>query len=215
MNLEIQDKIFLLDDLSINVYQGTKVVSFSGGTDSTLLLYLLMKYCNDDLIVFSRIFPVRHAKNLPLVTDLLKHLMSTTGRRNVYQVLTHIPTGEIDFESFKRQFNPSIVYTGMTQNPPAEVYNSWIIDERFPNREIIRDSDLSLKPSIYYDHNIPMYSPFINHNKKTIKQLYDDEGITDTIFELTNSCTDEISTELTHCGTCWWCQERKWAFGKL
>lgn len=215
MNLEIQDKIFLLDDLSINVYQGTKVVSFSGGTDSTLLLYLLMKYSKDDLIVFSRIFPFKHAKNLSLVTNLLKHLISITSKRNVYHLLTYVPTSEMNFASFKSQFNPAIVYTGMTQNPPAEVYNTWVIDERFPDRELIRDSDLSLKTPMYYDHNIPVYSPFINHNKKTIKQLYDNEGLTDVTFNLTNSCTDDVSDELYHCGTCWWCQERKWAFGKL
>ena len=58
------------------------------------------------------------------------------------------------------------------------------------------------------------YSPLINHNKKSVAKLYKALGVLDTLYPVTRSCeTDEHPG--SHCGKCWWCGERKWAFGYL
>lgn len=56
--------------------------------------------------------------------------------------------------------------------------------------------------------------PFFNMNKKDIAKMYEDEGLMDTLWPVTRSCESETMSE-GHCGECWWCQERLWAFGKL
>jgi 7-cyano-7-deazaguanine synthase in queuosine biosynthesis len=56
--------------------------------------------------------------------------------------------------------------------------------------------------------------PFFNMNKKNISAKYAELGLLDTLFPITKSCEDR-SILKGHCGKCWWCLERKWAFGKL
>jgi 7-cyano-7-deazaguanine synthase in queuosine biosynthesis len=34
------------------------------------------------------------------------------------------------------------------------------------------------------------------------------------LFPITRSCENDDHIE-SHCGKCWWCQERIWAFGRL
>ena len=47
-------------------------------------------------------------------------------------------------------------------------------------------------------------------------------GIVDELFPLTRSCESEEKGQQMldggpeeHCGKCWWCLERQWAFGRL
>lgn len=215
MNLLIQKEINIIDDLNLIIYKGNKVISLSGGTDSTLLLYLMLKYSDDDLIVLSRIFPYLHKKNLPLVTDIFQRVVALTGRRNAYQLLMYNPTAELNTANLASQFNIDILYTGMTQNPPEHVYNKWKFNTQLPDREIRRDANFEKKNPIYYEQGILAYSPFINYNKQIIKKIYEKENLMDTLFPFTNSCTDDISSELYHCENCWWCNERKWGFGRI
>ena len=55
---------------------------------------------------------------------------------------------------------------------------------------------------------------FRNINKREIKKIYEDLEVLKTLFPATFSCesTDNVKY---HCGKCWWCQERHWAFEKL
>ena len=60
---------------------------------------------------------------------------------------------------------------------------------------------------------IGYYRPFFNIDKKQIKNMYDELGLTETLFPITRSC-DNPKVKIGHCnGKCWWCEERKWAFG--
>jgi 7-cyano-7-deazaguanine synthase in queuosine biosynthesis len=60
---------------------------------------------------------------------------------------------------------------------------------------------------------IGYYRPFFNIDKKQIKNMYDELGLTETLFPITRSC-DNPKVKTGHCnGKCWWCEERKWAFG--
>jgi len=61
--------------------------------------------------------------------------------------------------------------------------------------------------------NDNFYMPFINEDKKNTAKLYEEFNLMETLFPLTLSCTD--SKTLDHCDACWWCEERKWGFGKL
>ena len=55
--------------------------------------------------------------------------------------------------------------------------------------------------------------------------VYKHCDLTDALFTHTRSCEWHEGFEFNgklvpnpedeHCGECWWCQERKWAFGRL
>jgi 7-cyano-7-deazaguanine synthase in queuosine biosynthesis len=51
--------------------------------------------------------------------------------------------------------------------------------------------------------------------------MYVKFDLMDTVFPLTRSCewtskiTEVADPGTNHCGVCWWCEERKWGFGKL
>ena len=67
------------------------------------------------------------------------------------------------------------------------------------------------KTEVVLDNRV--YSPFINLNKKDIASMYADLKIME-VFLASRSCEDATHIG-THCGKCWWCDERKWAFGYL
>lgn len=62
------------------------------------------------------------------------------------------------------------------------------------------------------------YRPFINETKKYVAELYQVDNLMEELFPFTRSCEtlDTMMWEtLEHCGECWWCEERQWAFGRL
>ena len=61
-------------------------------------------------------------------------------------------------------------------------------------------------------------NPFFVINKKWEAEVYKDLNLLDTLFPLTRSCEGsdyETGNYTFHCGKCWWCEERMWAFGRL
>ena len=59
------------------------------------------------------------------------------------------------------------------------------------------------------------YMPWTNIDKKKIYQIYKDYNLLESLFPLTRSCETLEEVKEPHCGNCWWCHERQWAFGKL
>lgn len=57
-----------------------------------------------------------------------------------------------------------------------------------------------------------MYTPFHRIDKKVIAGMYEELNLLETLFPLTRSCENNNLLE-GHCGECWWCEERLWAFG--
>ena len=54
--------------------------------------------------------------------------------------------------------------------------------------------------------------PFTNMNKKEIANMYRKENLHE-LYKLTISCESRNDIGPVHCDDCWWCMERKWAFG--
>ncbi len=46
-----------------------------------------------------------------------------------------------------------------------------------------------------------------------IAELYEKYNLTSTLFPVTNSCVAPVNGK--HCSNCWFCNERKWAFGRI
>jgi 7-cyano-7-deazaguanine synthase in queuosine biosynthesis len=104
----------------------------------------------------------------------------------------------------------SKLYIGDTCYPPDEINRQFA-----ENGHDVFQNMVDRNPNITRNTGLgPFYYPFTNHNKKKIAEIYTQENILD-LFSLTRSCESEENIGTQHCGKCWWCQERMWAFGKL
>ena len=203
--------IINLSSLSIEIPDGRIGLSLSGGADSALLAYILLKHATGPIHIFTTVDKGVNQKSSYYAPLVIKKCMDLTGN---YRVRHHINLIEkYDREKFLKnlrfQFKfrkLTTMFMGTTELPPDDVLNTF--STKLPD-EIYDRRNPSLEKDIYWKN---FYNPLMNHNKKEIRTLYEELGIIEDVFPLTNSCTDGTD-KLDHCGVCWWCQERKWAFG--
>lgn len=182
----------------------------SGGIDSTLLLYYLMK-SNKPVDVLTTVSVNSGIHNQKIVSNIIDKCIELTGNVNV----THITS----FDNAKGKDNliqntiPFLsnnyidkVYTGVTANPPEGVIKDSLDEDRSrdPNKE------KSIQPNPY------AITPFANYDKQWIAERYKEENLLETLLPLTFSCIkyDEYNIEGNKeaCGICWWCKEKAWGF---
>jgi hypothetical protein len=104
------------------------------------------------------------------------------------------------------------LYAAGTSLPPDIVLNdksifssdNGLYNQRNPN--VIRP--------IYLGKTKQIYGPWWNQDKKFVRQVYEEFDMLNRLFPITRSCEDPELLE-GHCGRCWWCEERRWAFNKL
>lgn len=189
-------------------------VSLSGGADSAVLAFILMKYSKSPIHFFT--LGHQSKKYIPVIQSInvIQKCIDLTGNFNVKHHIEFAPTQEREhlFKFLKENIDSSLVkimYTATTQVPPmsemAKFKNT--IDQGFIER---RDST-KYKPVFHYNNKL--YNPFLNFDKKDIKNLYNDLGILDSLFPISRSC-GQVDIFPYHCGDCWMCEERMWAFGK-
>lgn len=191
-------------------------VTCSGGADSSLLLYILMKYSTQPIHIFSGAFGVKKRSVINHTPAIIDKCIELTGKNDVFQHIVFCQEENQDeiIKLAKKYLDigqVQIVFTGVTSVPPDSVTSeftdqaamTFIYKERNPN---------IIKP-IWQGAKKRFYTPFINFNKQDIADLYSQYGILDSLFPLTRSCENKTSF-VGHCGNCWWCQERFWAFNR-
>jgi len=83
-------------------------------------------------------------------------------------------------------------------------------------RDISRD--VATAPTISNIGNTALYLPFAEHDKRVVYGIYNDYNVLDELYPYTWSCENDMQAQYTdpaHCGTCYFCLERLYAFGKL
>ena len=110
-----------------------------------------------------------------------------------------------------------IVYLGITNFPPKEIYLTFDKQQEEWQNRLRNDQETHplfglIIESLTLDNRT--YVPFRNHNKQDIAGLYRLLDLEKTLLLITRSCEDDDHPD-SHCGKCWWCQERIWAFGSL
>jgi len=195
-----------VSDFTIRIYQGPIGCSVSGGADSSLLMYVLMKYAPGPLTFYttdSKPWPNRIA-GIRKVYDKCIELTQRHDTRLVETVIEGQQARDNIFLTPKKDVEDkkiNVCYTGMTRNPTEDLGHDdekMTIRDGEPNKEVVTRN---------------FYVPFINSDKKTVAQLYRHFDLMESLYPLTFSCTK--STTDKHCNSCWWCAERKWAFGRL
>ena len=222
-----------VDDVSIDFFnfntQNLKIgIAVSGGADSALLLYLTAKYVKDaEIIPWSgyeienknhkfRPFTIHDAKS---VVDVVRNKLPNAHISQHY-IWSYDKRGQDKKiymkDEAKRCLDNGIIdlyVTGRTANPPKDVLNE--IEKKLPSDtagpiESSRSYLQSERPSDTY------YAPFINMNKKVISRLYQKYDCMEDLFPVTQSCVgwaEETNWFTEPCKQCFWCHERKWAFG--
>lgn len=92
------------------------------------------------------------------------------------------------------------------------------------NRRPVEEDATNIKP-IFERVTVPdrppleIYLPFVNLDKRSVKECYEYFGVTDTLFPITRSCEATPSQVRyngdKHCGKCIFCFERETVFGRL
>lgn len=212
-------------DINIHIPPGKDViVKMSGGADSSMLMFLLAKYKNEFNPDINFIIASSIAATKPYQYIFAKRVVEFIN--NIYPLgdYKHFHddnrAGDYYSEDIEKLVNSlhtdnTVQYMGITANPSIEEMKETNLYD--PNRDTDRDpgfetavQETELSPGVFKRNR-----PFAKYNKKVISELYQKFDLTDTLFPLTRSC-EQLTTDFSsHCGKCWWCREREWAFGKL
>jgi hypothetical protein len=194
---------------------GSIGVVFSGGADSAMVLYQLLAQTDQPITLFTVAVKDRDYSHACCVFDLVTWYNQQFPNR--------IQSIEFDVWSDSAQGirnlfrRPSVafarrkvgsMFTGITAHPPKQQHEQFVNYARaFEWQE--RDP-LTVRP---IERSPRWFTPYTNLNKQDLAELYHDNHLMDSLFPLTRSCSS--GEGFTHCGHCWFCEERLWAFGRL
>jgi len=206
-------------------------IKLSGGLDSSLILYLVCKYIQDENVDAS-IVPITIEKQKVKFHFRFSELVINWCKEKFPRVVfeKHMKVNQLpntDHNSTQHMYVKQLIkekkidchFFGGTANPPEDIIfknsHGYILD---PPPDRIKQEKLI--PQTLEINNYFYYRPFINIDKKGICDLYKKFNLLDSLFLLTRSCENESKEETnnytTHCGNdCWDCFERKWGFGKI
>lgn len=208
------------------------LLNCSGGADSSMLLFETCKIIKElNLQTKIHVFTLGH------------DLKGRFNPRHVNQVINYIAehftdypiaahhvfySKEPDEKSFKRAEKKIIPFYNIdiqlnaTTDVPVNGEKSIDINgneiDLYETCPVTDRADIqTTHPMISERMNTKFALPYMKLNKKDIAKKYEDFGVRDTLFPLTRSCespADLTNNFTTTCGKCWWCWERKWAFGE-
>lgn len=200
-----------INNLNLDLHNGPIGVACSGGADSSILLYTLAKFIDGPITVYTCSNKEKHYVNGKVATDVIEKVKQLTGRSDIKHkvFLAHKQTFQTLFSPLSKFIvsdSLNMMYTAATSFPPDEELQKFnsvtdLYEKRNPN---------VLRPL----YNGKYYVPWFNQDKRFIADVYKELNVLDELFPITRSCEDMNLTE-GHCGKCWWCEERMWAFGRL
>lgn len=202
----------------------------SGGADSTLLCYMLAKHIIDNQLN-TQIQALTVQKRPNEYYDVQQRIATLLGAEHVFKepvVYTVDRWSNGDYHSTFHNVNMqnviagmfNYIYSGITQTPDKNVYDklNWT---PFPEIETIRNEDIKKLKVIagVVEQDGETYEfgelrPLFHVDKSVVAKLYKEYDLMETLFPYTKSCENRDVLD-GHCGECWFCQERLWAFGKL
>lgn len=197
-----------MEEIDLIPNSGRYLSTLSGGLDSALLTFLVLKNKPECQIVLSTIcFAHMQDYNLPYVKNIRQYLDTQFPGRIIAHRIGFLPDRETAINGGKakqtkqlvEQYNITGILSGMTKNPP-ELQT----EGRDETRDVTREWCSMSRNGIYH------YQPFINRDKRSVAQLYQQLDLQE-LADLTISC--EALERPRPCKKCWWCKEKHWAFG--
>lgn len=175
----------------------------SGGTDSSLLYYLLQE---QQYWVVPIIFC--HADR-PSMVEPVYNVIIEVGKRFGFDrstkprvIYSPMKNTELLWNGVHEGNEDLLITRGTTRNPPINEMDGDQSDRAWELPEMDTWDGKEWKP-------------FINMHKRDLALLYKEYSL-DWLFELTVSCIGHFENTANFtksCNQCWWCAERHWAFG--
>lgn len=223
-------------------------VRLSGGADSSILYYAICDYFKnrDDVEIYPLTMDTElkwwYSRGAKQVIDRVSELTGKTPKEwyihnNPYftntKELQQYENGINELQQIAvKKYGLDVVYIGLTINPPINEMKKYFINnnhglelERVINhincRDVTRDgpTDPEVMTCHYKDNiTVKQIIPFVNLNKRAVKEMYDYYEVMDKLYPITYSCEKVPKPKdkpLIHCGHCFFCLERQWGFGRL
>lgn len=198
------------------IHPGPVGIAFSGGADSSMLLYLLLTLKSDTIHVFTCASQTRQFSQSNQAKRVLDFLLSKLEKTNAVHHIYYV-----------QKKNRSTIFTTILNLAQDLKLNTvYTAGTSFPNEQDLKSFNFKSEhnPTVLYQRRDPLeqrnlyngifYSPWWNFNKKFVADLYTHFDLLNDLFPMTRSC--EHPQILTgHCAECWFCAERFWAFNTL
>jgi hypothetical protein len=197
-------------------------MKLSGGADSAIVCYMLAKHVMTDRPDIT-IYPVTgiadgkayqkiFAEKVVLkITELTGVKFGTHYSRNVRSDSSpnYILDQDTLLESLYSDKLLDMHLAGITANPTVTEAPSL-----YDTGHIMPDDRTKIKRlrNLISGNS---FRPLHNIDKRGVAEFYTTLGVLDELFPVTRSCEEFTNDFSTHCGKCWFCEERKWGFGRL
>jgi hypothetical protein len=215
----------------IGIYDSGPVgILVSGGADSAILLYTLMKYISNNTIhIYTTINTIIIKEQEPAFDNVISTCSRLTGNTNF---VIHKRVADIEFDGSADYFKMcndaidsreiDILYKGVTVFPDHEIWKDWETGLDFQENYDMRPPGVIQSfwgiqgtfDDVTYTIGNRLYKPWVNKNKQDIAAIYRELGVEKELYPVSRSC-ETYPPEGQHCGRCWWCRERIWGFGYL
>jgi 7-cyano-7-deazaguanine synthase in queuosine biosynthesis len=203
----------------IDIHPGECGLSFSGGADSAVLLYILLSNMTDTLHLYSFYSEKKAHIAEPITDRVLNKCIELTGNQNVVHHKEYIKEQtpmlvHNMLQSYILRDGLSKMYNGISKFPPDDVIDLFQEDIRSDDEYVYQRRKNAAVYTLYFGERLAFYRPLANMDKKNVADLYRQLGIETQLYPLTRSC-ETVSSPEQHCGRCFWCEERHWGFGYL
>lgn len=203
-------KTITISDVNIYIDSQPIGIMMSGGADSTVLFYILMKHAPGPISVFSCGNGRTNYQEVEGALRVINRCMQIFDRRDV-SFYGHWENHKLKENMFNMDLiiksGIRLMYSGFTRPPPDGSIKDYDTEAAF----VPEGNTEKINEVFHVDGHL--YAPFANINKKKIAELYKELDI-EELYSYTRSC-ESLTLIGGHCGKCWWCKERIWAFGKL
>lgn len=219
-------------------------VRLSGGPDSSIIYYAVCDFYKDmqgvSIYPYTVSTPLRpHSGRkaqevvdvvakltgvLPTKHYVVFHEQHRLGNRPEINSIEYTKGQDDLFAAIIKAHPIDMHYTGLSTNCPFDELEAAIKTYNLPDesyqtlrsRDETRDVPTELALSDL--GTFVMCMPFARHDKREVKKEFDRYGVVDTLFPYTWSCEHNSQLHLVdpvHCGKCYFCIERIYAFGRL
>ena len=211
--------INIIDDLTLTIPNAPIGIMMSGGADSAILLYFLLKHSKNKIHIFTLANQQKRIITTHSSLNVVSKCAELTDNYNFVHHITYEKEQNINnlFTTPSQFLNDSIIdflYTGITKDPPTQVTDTF----RVPPTQTVQRNPNVIRETLI---NNNFFTPWTNIDKQYICKIYNHYTLINNLYPLTRSCEWQIGLNNAedpsngHCGECWWCEERKWGFNKL
>ena len=106
-----------------------------------------------------------------------------------------------------------VLFHGRSANPPENIAKE---NNLLFKREERRDRHAHKRTPYHEKSGKPFYCPLEYLDKRFVAEMYKQFDLMDNLFPITASCVEyahKTDYFTKPCKECWWCREKKWAFG--